>query len=87
MHQAKTNLSKLIQQAEAGEEVVIARGDKPAVKLVLVPKKYPKRKPGADNGQFTAPNSFFDDLPEASLPPGGRRSPPILFRSRNGPPR
>ena len=37
VHQAKTNLSKLIEQAEKGEEVIIARGDKPAVKLVPVP--------------------------------------------------
>lgn len=36
VHEAKTNLSKLIARAEAGEEVVIARGDKPAVKLVPV---------------------------------------------------
>lgn len=48
MHQAKTNLSKLIALAEAGEEVFIARGDKPAVKLVPVAEhvKQP-RKPGA----------------------------------------
>lgn len=34
VHQAKTNLSKLIEKAEAGEEVVIARGDKPAARHV-----------------------------------------------------
>lgn len=33
IHNAKTNLSKLIEQAEAGEEVVIARNGKPAVRL------------------------------------------------------
>ena len=36
IHAAKTNLSKLIQRAEAGEEVVIARNGKPAVKLTPV---------------------------------------------------
>ena len=36
IHQAKTNLSKLIEQAEAGEEVVIARNGKPAVRLTPV---------------------------------------------------
>lgn len=36
IHQAKTNLSKLIEQAEAGEEVVIARNGKPAVRLMPV---------------------------------------------------
>jgi prevent-host-death family protein len=36
IHQAKTNLSKLIEQAEAGQEVVIARNGKPAVRLTPV---------------------------------------------------
>ena len=36
MHQAKTQLSKLIQQAEAGEDVVISRAGKPVVRLVPV---------------------------------------------------
>lgn len=67
VEQAKANLSKLIARAEAGEEVVIARGDKPAVKLVPMPKKYPKRKPGAYKGEFTVPDSFFDPLPEEEL--------------------
>lgn len=40
IHQAKTNLSKLIEQAEAGEDVVIARNGKPAVRLT------PVRPPG-----------------------------------------
>ncbi len=34
VHEAETNLSKLIEQAEACEEVIIARGNKPAVRLV-----------------------------------------------------
>jgi prevent-host-death family protein len=36
IHAAKTNLSKLIEAAEAGEEVVIARGKKPVAKIVPV---------------------------------------------------
>lgn len=36
IHEAKTQLSKLIERAEAGEEVVIARAGKPAVRLVPV---------------------------------------------------
>lgn len=35
IHEAKTNLSKLIARAEAGEEIVIARGDKPVARLVV----------------------------------------------------
>ena len=45
MHEAKTKLSQLVERAEAGEEIVIARGDKPVAKLVpLVPA--PPRRPG-----------------------------------------
>jgi prevent-host-death family protein len=36
IHAAKTNLSRLIERAEAGEEVVIARNGKPAVKLTRI---------------------------------------------------
>jgi prevent-host-death family protein len=44
IHDAKTNLSKLIAAAESGEEVIIARNGKPAVKLVVVePRKKSRR--------------------------------------------
>lgn len=43
MHEAKTKLSKLVELAEAGEDVEIARNGKPAVKLVLTEvRKRPK---------------------------------------------
>lgn len=48
MHQAKSQLSELVARAEAGEEIVIARRNKPAVRLVPInraPKK--PRTPGA----------------------------------------
>lgn len=44
IHHAKTNLSKLIAAAESGEEVIIARNGKPAVKLVVVDSKRKSRK-------------------------------------------
>jgi prevent-host-death family protein len=49
IHAAKTNLSKLIERAEAGEEVVIARNGKPAVRLAPVdkPAGQPKRQKGS----------------------------------------
>ena len=46
IHQAKTQLSKLIARAEAGEEIVIARGKEPVVKLTPVVEKTAKRQPG-----------------------------------------
>jgi len=44
IHHAKTNLSKLVAAAENGEEVIIARNGKPAVKLVRVNPPRPKSR-------------------------------------------
>ncbi|QDO96922.1 type II toxin-antitoxin system prevent-host-death family antitoxin [Ferrovibrio terrae] len=48
IHEAKTTLSKLIEAAERGEEVVIARAGKPAVRLVMAQTDAakPKRRRG-----------------------------------------
>lgn len=68
MHQAKTELSKLVARAEAGEEIIIARRNKPVAKIVAVTEAARKpRKPGALKGQFSVPDSFFDPLPEEEL--------------------
>ena len=45
VHQAKTTLSKLIEQALAGEEVIIARGDTPVVHLIPVATPAGLRRP------------------------------------------
>ena len=68
IHRAKTELSKLLKRVEAGEEIIIARGDKPIARLspATPPMKKP-RVPGAWKGRFTVPDSFFDPLPEEEL--------------------
>jgi prevent-host-death family protein len=58
IHEAKTNLSKLIARVEAGEEIVIARDDKPVVRMTAVEPK--KRRP-----QFGAMKGIWPDLPDA----------------------
>jgi prevent-host-death family protein len=67
IHNAKTNLSRLIEQACAGEEVVIARGNLPVVRLVPISAPKKGRIFGALKGQLTVPASFFDPLPEDEL--------------------
>ncbi|MFN3879142.1 MAG: type II toxin-antitoxin system Phd/YefM family antitoxin [Brevundimonas sp.] len=68
VHHAKTHLSKLIAAAERGEEVVIARGDKPAVRIVpFEPAAKPDRKPGRLKGVVAMDARFFDPLPEDEL--------------------
>ena len=67
VHAAETRLSRLIEQALRGEEVIIARSDKPVVRLVPVDAPKPRRVPGTLKGQIKVPESFFDPLPEDEL--------------------
>ena len=68
IHQAKTQLSKLIAKVEAGEEVVILRGKRPIARLLPIVQTQGKRLPGRLKGKIGLPNSFFfDPLPEAEL--------------------
>lgn len=67
IHKAKTNLSRLIERACRGEEVIIARGSEPMVRLVPVTSKHGKRQPGALRGKLEIPASFFEPLPDDEL--------------------
>ena len=67
IHTAKTTLSKLIERAHAGEEIVIARGDVPVARLVPIALRAPRRKPGTLRGVVKIPDSFFDPLPAEDL--------------------
>ena len=67
VHQAKTQLSRLLAQAEAGEEIVIARHGKPVARLVSCKAGPGKRQFGAMKGRIVVDDSFFDALPEAEL--------------------
>ena len=64
VHQAKTQLSRLIAAALKGEEVVIARGDKPVVRLT--PVEPPSRAPafGSMRGRIALTDAFFESLPD-----------------------
>lgn len=64
MHEAKTKLSKLVERAEAGEDIVIARNGKPAVRLVAVRRASSLASiRGAWRGQVWMAEDF-DDLPD-----------------------
>jgi antitoxin (DNA-binding transcriptional repressor) of toxin-antitoxin stability system len=67
IHKAKTQLSKLIEKALKGEEIVIARGKQPVVKLVALQRTDGKRKPGAWKGKITIGPEFFEPLPPEEL--------------------
>lgn len=65
VHAAKTNLSKLIDAAMAGEEIIIAKGSKPVVRLVAIPQG--KFKIGILKGQLGEAPNFLEPLEEADL--------------------
>lgn len=67
VHEAKTTLSKLIERALAGEEVVIARGDTPVVRLQPLDSAPPRRRFGALKGKLTVTRAFFEPLPPDEL--------------------
>jgi prevent-host-death family protein len=62
IHRAKNQLSKLIARACAGEEIVIARGSLPIVRLA--PIAAGKRRFGALKGKFTVGPEFLESLPD-----------------------
>jgi prevent-host-death family protein len=66
IHAAKTNLSKLVARAEAGEEIVLARGKDPIARIVPVKPK-PKRQFGRLKGKGSVGPEFFEPLPESEL--------------------
>lgn len=67
IHDAKTNLSRLIERASAGEDVLIARGKEPVVRLVPVSAPTPKRRFGAMKGRARTTKAFFTALPPDEL--------------------
>lgn len=67
VHQAKTNLSRLLRKAENGEEVIIARGSKPVARLVPIGEVGGRRKPGSLKGVLSVGPAFFEPLPDDEL--------------------
>ena len=70
VHEAKTHFSRLIDDAVAGREVVIARAGKPVARLVSVTApadQRPRRKLGLWAGEMKVPDDFNDPLPDDIL--------------------
>lgn len=66
VHEAKTNLSRLLRRVAAGEEIVIERAGKPIAKLVPVEQRVP-RELGMDEGVYEVPDDFDEPLPDEIL--------------------
>jgi prevent-host-death family protein len=64
VHEAKTHLSRLLERAHAGEEIVIAKSGEPYARLVPLKSGKAERKSGTLKGQVAITDAFFQPLPE-----------------------
>jgi prevent-host-death family protein len=67
VHEAKTNLSRLLKEASEGKDVVIARGQKPVARVVAIGEARKKRVPGRLEGKISAAPEAFAPLTEQEL--------------------
>lgn len=63
IHAAKTHLSSLVEEAAAGEEIIIAKAGKPLARLVAFAPRPVRRKPGGLKGQIRIADDFDAPLP------------------------
>jgi prevent-host-death family protein len=66
VHEAKTHLSRLLEEVAAGEDVVITRRGEAVASLVPVRSATPRRL-GIDRGRFVVPDDFDGPLPDETL--------------------
>jgi prevent-host-death family protein len=67
VHEAKTNLSRLLLRVAAGEEVVVSKSGKPIARIVAFSESHKSRPLGLDEGLFDVPEDFNAPLPEDLL--------------------
>lgn len=65
VHEAKTHLSRLLEQAHAGEEIILAKAGRPYARLMPLAPVPSKRRPGRLKGHVG--DEFFEPLPEEEL--------------------
>ena len=65
VHEAKTHLSRLLEEVHAGKEIILAKGGRPYARLLPLKAKASRRKPGRLKGALYV--SFFDPLPESEI--------------------
>ena len=65
VHEAKTHLSRLLEEVHAGKEIILAKGGRPYARLLPLEAKASGRQPGRLKGALE--DSFFDSLPESEI--------------------
>jgi prevent-host-death family protein len=67
VHQAKTQLSRLLEEVAAGQEIIIAKAGKPVARLVSLRTASKKRQLGILEGKLTVRPDFDAPLPDPIL--------------------
>ncbi|AOO83513.1 type II toxin-antitoxin system Phd/YefM family antitoxin [Bosea vaviloviae] len=67
IHAAKTHLSRLVEEAAAGDEIILAKHGKPIARLVPLAAEPKKRELGRLAGKIKVPDNFDDPLPDEAL--------------------
>ena len=65
VHEAKTHFSRLLEQAHAGQEIILAKAGKPYARLMPLSPRETSRQPGRLNARLS--EAFFEPLPEHEL--------------------
>lgn len=65
LYEAKTQLSRLVDRAAAGEEIVIAKSGRPRARLMPLEDTRPMRVPGKGKGRWRVGKDFDAPLPDA----------------------
>ncbi len=65
VHEAKTRFSQLLEQAHAGQEIILAKAGKPYARMVPLAVESPRRKPG--RLKIVVGDAFFEPLPDDEL--------------------
>jgi prevent-host-death family protein len=64
LYEAKSTLSRLVDRAAAGEEIIIAKAGKPKAKLTALSQPTRRRKPGGWKGRMSIARNFDAPLPD-----------------------
>ena len=67
IHEAKTHLSRLVEQAAAGREIIIAKAGRPLARLVPLAVPVRAKKLGLLKGQIKVPDNFNEPLDKETL--------------------
>jgi prevent-host-death family protein len=83
LYEAKSQLSALVEEAAAGNEIIIAKAGVPRARLVPLRPRVPRRRPGGSEGRIWMAPDFDAPLPDELLDLfEGKNGPPLAVRSR-----